>query len=442
MKRPHLRALRLSSPRFAYLDLIRKILFDGIQFVATPEHLEHLARADISQIAPFVKTITFVAPPKCWPLTFEGFREMVLAQAIQKYASDPHNWNGMGSYASYNDGHQRFIKQQWNGKFPLPNDQIRVGFEKYHDDALAAKDVLFGEELRATWTNALRTLPNVHNLRFTSPEYDEFGHSHLPVQPDCVIRPHRHDQSHRHETCWRVAAPVGDALFAVGIACLAEANVKGQSLDVACAMTGQFGWETLSGWEKLDLSHVQTFTFQPQVQSTDEDLGDLIAERAADTVAVVLKKCGGSLEKFTYENVGHMQWPGDEVINLPKLRDLTLGGGSIRPGNLRTWMAKMPSLQHFQLDYIDLGEHMYTGWLDVFDAIRNHPKGMSVHFNQIAANDGADISLCYHTDAFEERLEDQEAEDPVRDLNRSLSLYLSGKIEYNATLRAWLSPGD
>lgn len=431
-----------------YLDLIRKILFDGIQFVATPEHLERLARADISQIAPFVKTITFVAAPKCWPLTFEGFREVVLAQAIQKYESDPQNWNGWdSSYASDRAGHQKLIKRQWNGKFPLPDDQIRVGFEKYHDDALAAKGVLLGEELRTTWTDALRALQNVHNLRFTSPEYDEFDHLHLPVQPDCVIRPHHHDQSHRREKCRRVAAPVGDALFAAGIACLADANVKGQVLDVACAMTGQFWWKTLPGWEKLDLGQVQTFTFQPEVRSIGEDLYifeglGAIAERAADAVAVVLKKCGGSLENFTYEGDCPIQWPGEEVINLPKLRDLTLGGGSIRSRNLRTWMAKMPSLQLFELSYTDLGDHMYSGWLDVFDAIRNHPKGMSVHFNQIAANDGNDISLYYHTDAFEERLEDQEAEDPLYDIDRSLSLYLSGKIEYNATLRAWLGQGD
>ena len=391
-----------------------------------------------------MKTVTFVAPPKCWTLTSEGFREVVLAQAIQKHACENQIWDGDGSYAFEDDGHRKFIEWHWNGKFPLSDDQIRVGFEKYRDDALAAKDLLLGDELRAAWTSTLRALPNVHNLRFMSVDYDERGGSHLPVQPGCIVRPHHHDRSHRDETCRRVAAPVGDALFSAGIACLADANVKVQSLDVACAMTSPFGWDNLPGWEKLNLSQMQTFTFQPQVQSIGEDFNifgrseDVIAERAADAVAAVLKKCGNSLEKFRYDNSCPMQWPGDQVIRLPRLKHLSLDSGSIRPRHLRTWMSHMPSLEHFQLDGSSLCEHHYYGWRDVFDAIRNHPKGLHVHFDQIIANDGAEISLYYHTDNFQEFLDQQESNDPWADIDRSLSLYLSGKIEYNASLKEWL----
>lgn len=390
-----------------------------------------------------MKTVTFVAPPNGWTLTLEGFTEVVLAQAIQKHASDHQIWAGFDSYAFEDDGHQRFIEQHWNGKCPLSNDQIRVGFEKYHDDALAAKDLLLSEELRAAWTSALRALQNVHIFRFTSVKYDGSFGLHLPVQPDCIVRPHRHDVNHRDETCRRIAAPVGDTLFAAGIACLAEANVKAQNLDVACAMTGQFGWETLPGWEKLDLSQMQTFKFQPQVQSIGENLDtfggeEAVAERAADTVAAVLKKCEDSLEMFSYENSCPMQWPGDEVIHLPRLRDLSLGSGCIRSRNLRTWMAKMPSLKHFRLNGSRLCDHVYSGWLNVFDAIRNHQKRMNVHFDQIIANDGAEISFYYHTDDFEKFLGEQEDEDIWADIDRSLALYLSGKIEYNGCLRAWL----
>lgn len=441
---PRLKALRLSSPRFAHLDLIRKTLFGGLQLVATPERFEHLAQTDISQIALFVKTVTFVAPPKCWTLTFEGFREVVLAQAIQKHAAENKIWDGDGSYAFEDDGHRKFIERHWNGKLPLSDDELRVGYAKYRDDALAARDVLLGDGLRAAWTRTLRALPNVHSSRFMSVDYDENGGSHLPMQPDCIIRPHRHDQIHRDETCRRVAAPVGNAVFAAGIACLADAKVKVQSLDVACAMTSRFEWESLPGWEKLNLSQMQTFTFQPQVQSIGEDLDilgrseDVVAERAADAVAAVLKKCGDSLEKLRYQNSCPMQWPGGQVIRLPKLKHLSLDSGSIRPRHLKTWMSHMPSLEHFQLDGSSLCEHSYYGWRDVFDAIRDHPRGLHVHFDQIIANDCAEISLYYDTEGFQEFLDQQEDEDPWGDINRSLPLYLSGKIDYNASLKEWL----
>lgn len=442
---PRLKALRLSSPRFAHLDLILKTLFGGLQLVATPERLEHLLQTDISQIAPFVQTVTFVAPPQCWTLTFEGFREVIIAQAIQKHASDHQIWDGDGSYAYEDDGHRKFIERHWNGKFPLSHDQIRVGFEEYHDDALAAQDVLLGNELRSAWTSTLQSLPHVHNLRFMSVAYNGRGGSHLPVQPDCIVRPHRHDQIHRDETCRRVAAPAGDALFAAGITCLADANVKVDTLAVACAMTGLFEWDTLPGWEKLNLSQMHTFTFQPRVQSIGEDLDVSggrsetdVAERAADAVAAVLDKCGNSLEKFRYENGCPMQWPGDRVIALPKLKHLSLDSGSIRPRHLKTWMSQMPSLIHFQLDGSSLCEHQYYGWRDVFDAVRNHPRGLHVHFDQIVANDCAEISLFYDTDGFQEFLDQEESGDPWGDIDRSLALYLSGKIEYNASLKEWL----
>ena len=179
--------------------------------------------------------------------------------------------------------------------------------------------------------------------------------------------------------------------------------------------------------------YMQTFIIQPHVQSTNEDLDEFggegtIAGRAADTVAAVLKKRGDSSQKFTYKNSCPMQWPGDELISLPKLRDLSLGAGCIRPRNLKAWMVKMPSLKHFRLESSRLGsEYAYHGWLDVFDAIRNHSKGMQVHFDQIIANDVAEIFLYYHTDDFERALEQKESEDPWEDIDRCLALYLTGR---------------
>lgn len=273
-------------------------------------------------------------------MSFDDFREVILAQAIEKHVSDHGIWNEYDSKGLENDGHRKFIEQHWNGKSPLSDEQIRIGFERYHNDALAAKDLLVGQGVKAAWTSALRALRNVHSVRFISVEHDESDGSHLPVQPDCIVRPHRHDANHSNERCRSIAAPVGDALLSAGIVCLAEANVKAQELDVACAMTGQFGWETQSGWGKLDLSQMQTSDFHPEVEPTDEDLDTsegkpALAQRAADAVATVLKKSQASLEMFTYGDTCPMQWPGDEVIPLPELRVLSLQGGGSRPRNLK-----------------------------------------------------------------------------------------------------------
>ena len=322
VSRNDIKALRLAHPRFAYLNFLRKVLFARIQLVATTEHLEHLERASISRIAPFLNTVTFLAPPNSWILMYDDFKEVVVAQAVQKYARDH-----LRKHHSYLiDGPQKFIEKHWSGKLPLSDEQRRRGFEKYRDDALVAKDLLQGEYLRVAWTKTLRALPCGLRLRFVSSKYNESSSTHLPVRPDCVVRAHQHDGTHREETCERARAPIGDALFAAAIVCLAETGVKVRELNVMCAMTGHFQWEALPGWGTCDFSRIQSFKFQPVVQeipgnpSQFGQIETLITKSAADATAAVPKKCNDSLEEFHYDWSCPMRWPGHEVISLPKLK--------------------------------------------------------------------------------------------------------------------------
>ena len=408
--------------------------------MATTEHVEHLERANISQVAPFVNEVTFVAPPNSWNFTYDGFKEVVVAQAIQKYAND--HLNRYHNYCSENDGHREFIEKHWNGKFPLSDEKIRGGFDRYHDDALVAKGFLQGEDLRVAWTKALRALPCGLQLRFMTFGYDESSSTHLPIEPDCIVRPHHHDGNHREETCERAAALIGDALFAAAVAGLAEAGVKARTLDVTCAMTGQFQWETLPGWGTCDFSRVQSFKFQPQVQeipgnpSRYGQVETLITKRAADATAAVLKKCKDSLEVFHYHWSCPMQWPGPEVISLPRLNKLSFTGGYIRPRNLKIWMAKMPSLEHFECVSTRSSGTGEGTWMEIFDAIRNHPRGMKVEFDQIIAND-EEISMSYHTGDFQKYSENEPQAEDWSDVSLSLPLYLSGKLDMDeATMEA------
>lgn len=305
---PHLKSMRLSSPRFAYLKKIRKTLFRGFQLVATPGHLEHFVRTDILQIAPYIEKITFVAPSHGWTLSLNRFKEVLLAQAIQRYTSDNDIWYGTGSCAYEPDGHWRFVQQYWNGNHPFSDETLFIEWQKYHQEALAIRELLLGRTLKTVWTKVLNTLPKVRKFRFRTIDYEQSGGDHLPVHPDYLIRPHHHDSVHRDEVCRKVAAPLGDAVFAAGVACLAEAKTCIHRLDVACVMTGSFAWPNLPGWKDLDLSRLRKFKFRPQTRSIGEgldpyyDIDEELAERAGDAVAAVLRKCKNSLEEFDYDD--------------------------------------------------------------------------------------------------------------------------------------------
>ena len=406
--------------------------------MATPEDLEHLERASISRIAPFVNNVTFVAPPNSWILPYDGFKEVVVAQAVQKYAPD----HLKKHHGYWSDGLQKFVEKHWSGKLPFSDEQIRCGFEKYRDDALVAKDLLQGEDLKVAWTKTLRALPSDLRLRFVSSKYDESSSTHLPVQPDCVVQPHRHDGTHRTEACASASAPIGDALFAAAIVCVAEAGVMVRELNVMCAMTGQFQWDALPGWDTCDFSQIQSFKFQPVVQEIPgipkqyNPAETLITKNAADATSAVLKKCNDSIEEFHHHNDCPMRWPGYEVISLPNLKTLSLADGYIRPRNLSAWMAEMSSLEHFTCVSTKSSGGAEGTWVEVFDAIRHHPRRMKIEFDQIIAND-EEISMSYHTGDFQDYLEKEPEAEDWSDVSVSLPLYLSGKLDMDeATLEA------
>ena len=433
--------MRLSSPRFAYLKRVQEVLFEKVRLVPTQEHLALLASIDVSRIGPFVHKVTFVAPAVGWTLSLETFKEIIIAQAIQKYASNDEK----GSATSEPHGHQTFIEQHWNGKVPFPDDQMRVAFEKHHDEALALKNLLLSEKLRTAWTTFLEALVKMPSIHFTSAEFDKADLSDLSDHSDFTINYHDHNNNHDRSICRRVAAPVGDALFAAGIACLAEQGFTLiQKMTVECAMTGKFQWETLPGWEELDLSGLIKFKFRPDVRSIGESSNGedgeddgAIAERADKAVAVVLNKCQESLKKFSYKDYCPMLWPGPKVINLPNLQSLTLDGDYVCAGNLRKWMAEMHSLNEIRLLGSHLHERAVRAWFDVFDAIRDHPNEMLVEFDQVIANSAAEVSLDFCTDNVQRYLDEKDYGDPWEDIDRSLPLYLSGKIGHNAAIQAW-----
>ena len=74
--------------------------------------------------------------------------------------------------------------------------------------------------------------------------------------------------------------------------------------------------------------------------------------------------------------------------------------------------------------------------MEIFDAIRNHPRGMKVEFDQIIAND-EEISMRYNTGDFQKYLENEAEAEGWSDVCLSLPLYLSGKLDMDeATMEA------
>ena len=422
--------------------------------------MKRLEDTDMSRLGPHVKKIKFMIPLRSWTLEYDTFKETVVAQAVSKH----YHWNGRIFHCLESagpDGRQQYLYRNRNGVAPFSEEQLLAGFQAHCAEAEAAKTLLHSDALRAAWTRALKTLPRARSFCFSSSEKDEEWADSPPPQPDCVVRSDPHYCL--RGSYWKALAVVGDAVFATGIACLSKAGIEVEALKVACAMTTSFAWEDLPGWKSLNLTSMRRLKFEPQNgsewswggayynDSVDEhDLPhvntpnsyEAVAQRANKAITSVMKKSARHLEYFRYrERDGPMQWPSEEVVTLPRLLCLEFIGGIINPGDFKTWMAGMPLLQELYMSLLGVNGP-FSGWLNIFDAIRDHPKSMRVYFDQVETGSYTELSLKYDTGDYEKYLDMPRANDWLDDNYRSLSLYLSGKGRYDRVLRSMLEADD
>ena len=283
--------------------------------------------------------VSLAAPLHSWTCTFENFKAIVQSQALPDTS-----WN-------YGD-RKKLLEQYLQDCITFDEDNFREGYKEYQSIALANQEYLESHKsnfTRATWTDVFCELENVYIIEFIGFDATDAGWpKQLPDPHKCAIQPFSHsDQDEQRRV---IAAPVGDALFELGIESLAEAEVCLQSLHIDCAMTGHFGWENITGWEKLDLSSLQDFDFNPWASSyycCGEDVEppethEVIAASAADAITNIMKKYKDSLESFTYGDRPPMIWPGTQVIELPNLKMLSLECGYIEAENLQRVRIETP----------------------------------------------------------------------------------------------------
>lgn len=298
-------------------------MFCTLRFDADAYHIEQLAETNLRFIAPFVTGVNLVTPLHSWTCTLQNFKSIVHSQDPELCES-------------------------------FEEADFRDGYKYYRNKALANQEYLRNQKssfTRATWTNAFRLLNNMHSIRFLDfPNTRPSLIKHLPDPLRCTIQPPWYYMS---DVVRRMnAAPLGDALFELGMDSLTESDVCVETLGISCPMTGLFGWENFTNWEKFDLSSLRDFEFDPLATSfpsygADGGLpkGEIaIAARASDAISSVMKKCKDSLEIFKYGSYCPKIWPGDQVIPLPNLKELSIENGYLEPKNAHRVRISAPLL--------------------------------------------------------------------------------------------------
>ncbi|KAH7353279.1 hypothetical protein B0T11DRAFT_286555 [Plectosphaerella cucumerina] len=413
-----LKTLRLTHRRFTHLRYINRILFTTAEFGATPSCLANLQEGSFGRIAQYVRSIKFLPQPSF------GIKKCEFDSVVTEFAGRD-----------------------------LPRGQLDEAWISYRQIVRTSIQWLsdHNSELMRAWIDALRSV-NGHLRRV---EFATLGCSRHPDiliptpttwESSCRIGPHSNcGQRPGNPKLWRTNACLerhtraADATLAAAVWCMAESGVAVEQLVIKSHLSGERSWETLPGWDRLDLSRLESFVFEPfwdmyLTEGTSDDVGffedggaavkpllkrdrEANARRLGCALHAVIAKSHRTLRHlhqhprwFSFENVPHVIWPELVLPAMPKLESLRLMQCSFRQRRaldfFASWVTQMPRLEHIELIdghacNPDPASSADSAWEPLFGAIRDHPNvanpgaaGVYVDFQMMMARQGDCLSYC------------------------------------------------
>ncbi|KAM0431454.1 hypothetical protein ACHAPT_005431 [Fusarium lateritium] len=475
-----LKCLRLVHRRFTNLACINIILFTSIQLEPTASCLRSLERGDVSRVAGYVRSITFVTPPS-WALLFETYSSIVTVSALKIRAKELETELGRKYFPDYwfpTSLQDKFVDEHLGGQWPLSEAQLRDGFATYMKDAEATKALLEDDHgpLKKAWVGLLGKIGTpLRKVRFVSQDcsrmhQQEYYDTPNTPYPDPRLRFDSHEHSNADEEygCQQATAIAGDRLFAMAVSCLATSGVSVRRLTIKSQMTGNFDWKKLD-LSFLDLSLLEKLKFGPGIPeieyrgvkvSVATALPSLpeeqIEQHASEALHDLIAKCHVSLQHLELNGWGPMTWPSQPAsLDMPALESLHISFGYVNPALLKGWMEHMPRLRHLELMGSCLaGDVPFKEWSYLFDAIRDHPSvagpnapGLDVHLDQIATCSWTEVSYSgmvrRHDDAekpSDDRTDEHVDEDDLEDVDAAFDKHFYHGVPYsrNRMLRYYM----
>lgn len=426
------RDLRLVLRSFTYLRRVLQFVFNSVKLRADRESFDLVEKMDFLSFAEYVKQVTFIPPEHSVAMTFDIFVDIILAQSPVKDSVLRNMWKDRDSPS--------YIRERMVEALPFGDATLRIGFQRYMDTAEYESKLLRSDRLRKGWSSRLRTFTGCYSIRIISPPFN----SSLKPTEDAhlTVRPHRHDRMHSLLTCQRLTGPLWDQAFGAALDSIVSSGLGIHILDISGVMTGELCLTDLECWNLLDLSKLHTLTFRADLierpyGSFANEMYDVAAERTADALTDIIRKCSASLISLTCRNSWPpMPWPPNEVVRMPSLHDLNLVCG-FRATNLPAWMRHMPSLKSLLLqNAFDTDDH--NSWFKmIVDALKDHirihkPRRMLLEVNEANVNPQSILDLYLSIDLVnvdESTITHDVAHD--RDSALAVSRYVSGLAEWD-----------
>jgi hypothetical protein len=469
-KYPILKSMRLACRQFAYLPTIMEALFSHIQFLASPQQVALAGVMDFKNLATYVKGVKFQPDKYSWVMEQVTFEEMVMLGPLGWEA----RWKNAQAAGLKGADINSMMQLHWrahvnrnlDGKAPWSDDELRDSYESYMAKAHARRNMYDNGDVQKGWAAALKQLPSIGQYGIGKEAFDALDKS----DPSCYesrgtqeywqklgCDVHEHNCGarvgcHTDRECHNLEAPVGEALSNAVLQSLVMAGSKPVKLIIEYTCTGEFAWADNGQLDSLDLSHLRSLYFCPNILGrSDLDGAGLpgatyVEGRCEKAVMALIKRCQNNLRDLEIfpgdTNDWPLTWPvppedpivddSFQVIELPALERFQTAV-PLNLGSFARFLRLAKKMKRLELDSCTGGED--GEWRDLWRAIRYHPSRMQLNFDQVPCNDATELSMDHFTGDVSR--EGNDPNDPWMNIHYELGMYLSNRGPWGRSCRMW-----
>lgn len=407
-----LKPLRLVCKAFAANYSILRRLFDNIGFVIDVTWLDKLSKVNLTEFAPFVRSMTLVPPLHNWQIDFDTFKHL---------------------FDERNDDHVPKT-------FSLSKKKAYVRYKKVAErNRVLLEDQ--GSVLVIKIVKFLAAFPRCLGFSFAQIDYTQIGN----------------DLSTNYPRCLEVAGPgmgqridlimytrhVPDLAFGLALEAMRRAHVKPHCIEVKYPILGHSLWQSNLRHELLDLQEVTIINFAPE--PAFEDLPPPYVVHVCEDFVYLLSRCASTIEVLQFDgfDIPTQVQPKEKIQATPNLGSLMLGLCDVPSSFLVKMISTSTRLHAISLHDVGLAEpEPHQGLKDIFEAIRSHSNSIEVEFDCVYI-EGFDVSMKKHRThrpiqpqrASDAGLAERAPGECLMDaMTRALPLFLDGKISWVGAL--------
>lgn len=357
-----LRVVRLICRRFAGLQSVMSKLFHSINFTGDFEQSIYLTAEALSasNIAPYVRHITFLPPLRCG-FTFQEFEDVFKDQAKREYgcyqSSRPPRYQPSRPPRDLSKANRFWRKRPVTANLHSAKE-LKAGFEKYSAEERKSFAYMRSDFLQARVVAILAQCTRCKSFAFGLVDYNFIGLDFQPLKPKAVVN--LSDQHYMLLCDFQMAASIADTYFRHIVKAMIGAECRPETLNFQQATLAEGSdWISSLHLDGLATNQLTHITLKPRSTTKIQDLtlrdtpDNYWLRNSSLGPSAFYSNSASTLEYLELRSASTSRWFLDDFFRpLPALKKLVLGPADIASDFFAAWLRVLPKLQDIVLEEV------------------------------------------------------------------------------------------